>query len=872
MSAVAVDHVHVNRTPSVGELLDPRHEAVPFHGREAELDRLRQWRDDGSTWSVLLLHGPAGAGKTRLTREFAARSAERGWVVRHDGGPEGDRALVVIDDADRWPWSCLFQLLQEPMTAQASRTRVLLTSRTTGWWWSALRQRAGDLDYTAGDLALPAAPEDPGFSFATAREHFAAALGLAEPTGRAPAAGTPFDLHLAALAAVHGADAHAGSQELVRWLMSVDPAPPRQGRLAEDVLAVTLLDERIAPERSPDALETLLRAAERWPHARRRAEILFTTEPDLALTASSATLIALAQSPVPARAVARHVFHDERFHCDPLPAVLTRALLRDREPHADRLELAELHRMLSARAALAALREEAVEASQREVALYRELVEEDPREHRGALADAVGDLGLRLVAVGRAQDALAAAEEAVELCHQVAEDDQDSTPQLAAALEQLSARYAAVGRREDALTALTRASVLYQQLAKHTPTRFRLDFAKATHHLAVRLFEVDRKQEGLSAADAAVRRWRKVAKADPRYEPEHARTLVAIAALLSGFGQRERARSVLREAIGVLRRLAAANPAAFEPELAEALEALGAVLLRSERMGEALKVSREAVEVRRELAADGDPGAQARLATSLVALVDALPEPADRIATAEEAVRLLRPLGLALPVRHRVDLAIAQARLARLLLGAGREYEAGTLVEEVLSVERRLPRQLLVACGGRLAGALHALADGLAEIEHHGWALRLAEQVVDIWRDLLGHHRGAPIAFAMAVHQTAVLLRGAEDPEALPRARSALLLWHLTRTPEQLRTELRYADTLSFLARLCAEAGEDLDTALELAHRAVLVLRTARATPDRFIRAVAAADEVVRAHPDPEAARQRMRAMAARDQPRVSSS
>ncbi|GGP43555.1 tetratricopeptide repeat protein [Saccharothrix coeruleofusca] len=849
----------MDRTPSVAELLDPRREVVPFHGREAELDRLGRWRDADSPWSLLLLHGPAGSGRTRLTGEFAARDAEP------------DRVLVVVDDADRWPWPALLRLLREPVTTPAAHVRVLLTARAAGWWWSALRQHAGELDYTTAELVLAPSPEDPTTSFASACEHFAAALDLPAPTGPAPAAATTFDLHLAALAAVHGADAHAGGQELVRWLVSVDPAPPPPGKLAEDVLAVTLLDERIEPERSPDALETLLRAAERWPHARRRVEALFSAEPDLVRTASGATLVTLAQCPAIARAVAGHVFHDERFHRDPLPAVLTRTLLRERAPHADRLELAELHRMLSARAALASLREEAVEASRREVALYRELVAADPREHRGALADALDELGLRLVAVGREQDALAAAEEAVQLRGQVAEDG-DGTPELAAALERLSARYAAVDRREDALTALTSASVLYQQLAKDDPTRFRLDFAKASHHLAVRLFDVDRKREGLGAADAAVRRWRKVAQADPRYEPEHARTLVSIAALLSGFGQCERARSVLREAIGVLRRLAEANPAAFEPELAGALEALGAVLLRSERMGEALKVSREAVALRRRLAGDGEPAARAELAASLVALVDALPEPADRVAAAEEAVLLARPLAAEHPVRHEVDLVVAQARLARLLLVAGREYEAGALVEEVLAAQRRLPRRLLMTRAGGLAGALHALATALAGIEHHGWALRLAEQAADIWRDLLGHHRGAPIAFAMAVHHTAVLLHGAADPRALPRARGALLLWHLARTPEQLRTELRYADALSLLARLCAETGRELDTALELAHRAVLVLRTARATPDRFIRAVAAADEVVRAHPDPEAARRRMRAMAARDQPEVSSS
>ncbi|MEU6155184.1 hypothetical protein ABZ816_34890 [Actinosynnema sp. NPDC047251] len=818
----------MERILSPGELLDARHEVVPFHGRVRESAAVARWRDGAAPAALLLLHGPSGVGKTRLADRFA------------------DDVVRVVDDADLVPWRELVRLLGEPV----GRARVLLVARRAGWWWSALRQRAGDLDYAATELALTPCPEEHAASFASACAHFADFLGRPRPEVPTPAAGTFHDLHLAALAAVHGSSAD-DPVELVRWLSDTDPAAPATRRLAEDVLAVTLLDDRIEPERTPDALETLLRAAERWPHALRRAERLFAADPGLVALVGAAPLTVLAERPEPARAVARQVFDDPRFHGDALPAVLTRTLLHDHARSARKPELAELHGTLGARAALAALREEALEAARTEVALYRELVQDDPGEYRSALADAVGDLGLRLIAVGRDGAALAASEEAVALCREVAADDQECTPQLAAALDRLALGRAALCRRDAALAAVSRAALLYQELHRRNPALFRLDFAKVTHHLAVRLFEVDRQVEAGDAARWAVLRWRQVADADPRYEAEFARTLTSVAALLSAFGLPDDAASAARESITVLRRLASANPRDFEPELAAALAHLGAVLHRSGRRVDALAASREAVGLWRAVGGAG-------LAAALGEQVDLLAGP-ERVAAAAEAVELLRPLAIRSPLEHQVDFAVARSRLARLLFDVD-PVGALRIAREELAERRRVPRQVLVSGGGKLAVAWRGLSDALARARHGEPALAFAERVADLWRDLVGRHRGASVGYPVAVHRTAELLRANGNPEALSRARRAVLAWRLTRTPDELAAEFRYADALSLYARLCAQAGEELDRALPAAHRAVLVLRDGRAAPDRLARAVEVVDAVVRAHDDPQAARARTRA------------
>ena len=865
-----------------GGLLDAHNEVVPFHGRAPELAELARWRDDDSRSATVLVHGVAGVGKTRLAARFAADSRAEGWtVLLADHGEtsasaeqdEGGRGLLlVVDDADRWPWHDLFALLQEPLQRTPARTRVLLLSRVSGWWWSSARQRGADLDHVMSDLPLEVRPAEHADSFALACKHFADTLGVERPDVPAPVAESLFDLHLAALAIVHGAAPDADRTELVRHLMSRDSAPAGCARLAEDFLAVTLLDHRIAPEETESGLAVLVQAACRWPHLLTRAEELFTGNPALASTADVSTLSVLAEIAdiAPLRAIARHVFDETRFNYEALPAVLTRRLVDHGVARSvDPLEQAELYGMLAARAALAALREEALEAAHQEVALYRELAEVDPGEHRPALADSLGDLGLRFIAAHRPDDALRASEEAVALCKEIAVADPDCLPQLAGALEQLALRYAAVGRRDDAMTAISKAALMFQELAKMSPALFRLDFAKVSHHLAVRLFDVGRREEAGHAAQWALVHWREAADADPRYEPDFARTLTKIGKLLGDFGLRAESVAVVEESITVLRRLAAANPRGFEPELAMALADFAVLLVEVDRGPEAVKVSAESVGLRRRLAESADPVDRGALAAALGTHVQVLAksgEVDDRLGSAKEAVELLRPLAVEHPITYQVDLAVALTAVADLLLAAQREYEAHVRVEEILLITRRLPHQLLVVHGSGLAVAMLELSAALSQVEHHTQAVELAEQVVTIWRDLIGHTRIARVAHVLALHQLAVNLRRARQIKASRGvAHTTIVCWHIARTPEELRCDVRFADALSFYGRLCAEAAVELDTALDLAHRAVLIIREAQGAPEHLSRALDAVKAVLDAHPDRQAAQERLQLMVDRD-------
>ncbi|HWO67267.1 MAG TPA: tetratricopeptide repeat protein, partial [Umezawaea sp.] len=610
-------------------------------------------------------------------------------------------------------------------------------------------------------------------------------------------------------------------------------------------LAVALLDHRIEAEVSPAGLSTLVQAARRWPHLRKRAEALFTADPELARTAGASTLLALVEmSSIPLlRAIAPHVFEEQRLTGDVLPAVLTRRLVE----HAvavgsDRLEHAELYGMLGARAALASLRDEALVAAHREVALYRQLAAGDESEHRPALAEALGDLGLRYVAAGLPGEALLATQESVALCEEVVGEDPERLPQLAAAFEQLAQRCTALGLREDAVEAIGRATALYQRLAVGSPGMFRLDFAKAGHQLAVRLFDVGRTSEASQVAERAVEAWRVVAEADPRFEPDFARTLAQIGTVLRSNDLRVEAVEVVEESIAVLRRLVAVNPRGFEPDLAVALLSCASLLLEADRRADAVRLAEEAVAVRRRVAESRLPEHQALLAAALCRLVGTTDRFEDRLVAAEEAVDLLRRAG-----GSRVDLAVAWAALAGVLLYDRRDYEAHRAVDEVLLIVRLLPRQVLAVDGPRVTRAMVVLSDELSAVRHHGKAVELAEQVVALWRDLAD-----PAAHLYALHRLALALDHARrHDEARDVAHTAVVLWHLLRTPEDLAADIGYSEALANYAKLCAVTGTALEHALDAAHRAVQVARRANTSPAGLTRALTAVDLVLDAAATP---------------------
>ncbi|MDX8033995.1 hypothetical protein SK803_27555 [Lentzea sp. BCCO 10_0856] len=783
----------MDRALSVAALLDPTHQVVPFHGRESEQNALTHWRDSPVPQASLLLHAPAGAGKTRLLQHFRLEH----W----DDDVHG--RLLLIDDADRLTWQDVFEQLQDTLRHGPARTRVLLAARTTGWWWSSTRQRIADFDHEVTDLALAPTVADRAESFTLACQHFAKQLDVTAPDEPPPniAGETVLDLHMAALAAVHGDPCDVNRTQLVRQLLQRDDGP-RTGRIAEDHLAVATPD-------SPDP-DLLARAAHRWPALRPQLDQLIADNPAIArdMARDSLRIAAEIGSYATAETLARQVFRDERFAVDAIPSMLTERLV---ERAQDTLERAEMYGMLSARTMLCGLRQESVEASQREVECYRELVRQDP-ENRPLLADALGDLGLRLINARRRDEVLAVSEEAIALWHEIALDDPETTPQLASALEQISYRYQALGQEEAAMTALSRATLLYQELAKNHPALFRADFARVAAAMARRYHVEGETQHAADSMQLSIANWRVLAQEDPRFEPELARNLVMAGTMFIDLRRAEAAGEVLREAVDLFRRLAIVNPETFRGDLAEALMRHSQALRGLSEGLNAKLTAQEAVMIWRET------GDRKGLGHALLNVVQV----AHDLGAAVEAVEVWRELAEKDLVWNQADLVIALAHLTEQQLRHDHDHEALRTADECLDICRRLPSQLVDFFGAKLAPALQSTARALSESDHHVRALQMSEFTVEVCRALMVK---TPLTvYIAAVQQHACRLRGAErKEEARNTAHTAVVLWHMTGL--DLDQQPGYADTLTVYGRLCAETRHELDNALRLTRRAVEILR-----------------------------------------------
>ena len=217
-------------TKQPGLLLRADYGVVPFEGREAELDSLRQWCDQASEFAINCYTGAGGMGKTRLALELCEDMRRAGWlcgVVRPDTLPVKDGnqirppqlkvpALVVMDYAERERQAVL-SLMRWGCGESHQRLRILLLARSAGEWWQLVDEAAPvDRKFRSALASEPVplaplaiTPEERESCFRRAQVAFARILNRKVPRNTVPELQASYFskalwIHMAALLSVDG--------------------------------------------------------------------------------------------------------------------------------------------------------------------------------------------------------------------------------------------------------------------------------------------------------------------------------------------------------------------------------------------------------------------------------------------------------------------------------------------------------------------------------------------------------------------------------------------------------------------------------------------------------------------------------------------
>ncbi|MFF0473352.1 tetratricopeptide repeat protein [Streptomyces sp. NPDC004284] len=813
LTAPAAAPAALARVPS--RLLTARHQIVPFIPRP-ELALLEAWRDgEPPGLSVRLVHAEGGTGKTRLAAEFAARSAGAGWAValaRHRSeaasAGDGDQTLTVrapglvliVDYAERWPLEDLITLVRQHRDAARDKLRVLLLARPTGTWWQGLAHQFTKLDILDVDaLRLEGLPDTPGVRaemYVAARDRFAEIFAHTHSAG----IGVPDHLDdpvFALTLTVH-----------MRALVDVDAAsrgktPPTSSGQAS--LSSYLLDREHDHWRSfHDQGRGPLRATERTMG---RAVYVATLTGALPPADASAALTRAGAADTPA---AGGQLAEDHTRCYPPtePGLVLDPLSPDRlgedylaltlPGHEDEFDyhatdpwtlttpaalLAPDHRNSGpspyTRQALSVM----IEAAHRWPHLTTQHLNPLLRHHP-ELVLAAGSAALTRLA--------------------------DLTTLDIGVLEIIEPHFPEI-RHTDLDIGV---AALAARLAHHRLAATRDPATRAGIHvtLSLRQHLAGLHNEALTNAQQAVQASRDITPAHPGHEPVLATSLSSLGSLLAEVGRMGEALPPTEEAVGIRRRLAAANPAVHEPYLAVSLSELGNRLAEVGRRGEALAAEQEAVGIRRRLAADNPAVYEPHLAISLGNLGNWLAEVGrvgEALPPTEQAVEIYRRQAVDNPAAHEPPLAHLLSALGNRLAEVGRAGEALAAEQEAVEIRRRLAAANPSAHEPLLAHSLSALGNRLAEVGRRGEALTAAEQAVEIHRRLAADNPAVhePRLAASLGNLGNSLAEVGRAGEALTATEQAFAIYHRLAADNPAVHEPHVAHSLSHLGSLLAEVG-----------------------------------------------------------------
>mgnify|MGYP002620231416 CR=1 FL=1 len=357
----------------------------------------------------------------------------------------------------------------------------------------------------------------------------------------------------------------------------------------------------------------------------------------------------------------------------------------------------------------------------------------------------VDDLLQRLgFATTRTRVAVAVSQRLVAAARPGARWSKAAAHRYAGHLNNLSVRLADLGRHAEALTAAEESASIFRHLAKKNSDTHLPGLATSLTNLSSALRRAGRHTEALTSIEEAVTIYRRLAEKDPdTHQPGLAMALHNLSLALREVGRHTEALTAAEESASIFRHLAKKNSDTHLPGLTTSLTNLSLALRRVGRHTEALTTAEEAVTTYRRLAEKDPDTHQPDLAASLHNLSLALREVGrhtEALTTAEESVTTYRHLAKKDPDTHLPQFAKSLSNLSLALREVGRHTEALTTAEEAVTTYRRLAEKDPDTHQPDLAASLHNLSLALREVGRHTEALTTAEESVTTYRHLANNN------------------------------------------------------------------------------------------------------------------------------------
>jgi tetratricopeptide (TPR) repeat protein len=714
------------RSPAM--LLRADVEAVTFHGRDHELDQLLHWcLHDPDTFSVRVLTGPGGQGKTRLARHLTDTLRQQGWITGYlranlpdttaadlSGLDTAYPLLVAVDYAETRPH--LVRHLTEHLHTTRHPTRLLLLARSDGpWRTDTLGATAPAREVLAAALVMDLIPLFPRSAPPGARTN-AFSRATADLARLLPHLSGLLEADWAAVAAMVPAP-H-------------DLADPRY----ESVLTLQMTALTALLQHGPEPVETTLdepAEATLLRHEQRYWEDTAKTPAfqlgDLRTTTLQRAVAVAAVCGAADRAEAEATVRK-------VPGL----------PPARALDAAEWLRSLYPAGPdryWGSLQPDRV-AEYHAARLLTGPGTPLPTLMSGASADqqaqvitvlaraAIGHYNARRTAESESiLQALNTALDATTLHTEALQNATATLPSPAHVLNAFALRLA---------NELTHA---HRQLAQENPAAFEPYLARSLRHLGVQLSRVGREEEAVAAEQQAVKILRPLAQRDPALEPYLAESLNDLGVDLSAVGQKDQAWIATGQAVEIYRRLAAINPAIFEPDLANSLSNEGFDAWAAGQQEWAVAIEQESVEIYRRLARANPAAFEPDLAHTLSRLgilLSLVGRRGEALAAEQQAVEIRRRLAAENPAAFEPGLAISLNNLGLRLSEMGRRGEALAAAQQAVEIRRRLAADNPAAFEPGLARSLWASASVRVELQHDfPGALRAVEEAVGRFRRLV---------------------------------------------------------------------------------------------------------------------------------------